>query len=49
VMASAIAAIKAEGYTGIWGADGDHLQTRADIFRVAEAGYTFLPSTPLIT
>ena len=46
VMASAIAAIKAEGYTGIWGADGDHLQTKADIFRVAEAGYTFFTIDP---
>ena len=46
VMKSAIDAIKAEGYTGVWGADGDHLQTREDVFRVAEAGYTFFTIDP---
>ncbi len=48
VMASAIAAIKEEGYAGVWGADGDHLQTKEDIFRVAEAGYTFFTIDPSV-
>jgi len=46
VMASAMEAIKEAGYTGAWGADGDHLQTKEDVFRVAQAGYTFFTIDP---
>jgi hypothetical protein len=46
VMESAVQAIEEEGYTGVWGADGDHLQTKEDVFRVAEAGYTFFTIDP---
>lgn len=46
VMNAAINAVKNENWEQIWGADADHLQTREDVFRMAEAGYTFYTIDP---
>ncbi len=46
VMCAAQNAIRDYGYSGIWGADADHLQTPEDVTRMAEAGYTFFTIDP---
>ena len=46
VMNAAINAVEQEGWTQPWGADADHLQTQDDVFRMAEAGYTFFTIDP---
>ena len=46
VMNAAVEAVKNNGWTQPWGADADHLQTRDDVFRMAEAGYTFFTIDP---
>ncbi len=46
VMSAAVAAVKAEGWDGIWGADADHLQTREDVFLMADHGYTLFTIDP---
>lgn len=46
VMESATEAVREAGYTGPWGADGDHLQSKEDVYLVANAGYTFFTIDP---
>ena len=46
VMESATAAITAAEYEDAWGADGDHLQTQADVATVAAAGFCFFTIDP---
>jgi tagaturonate epimerase len=46
VMGCARDAIRAAEYEGVWGADGDHLQTPADIAAVAAAGFCFFTIDP---
>lgn len=46
VMAAAQRGIRAEGWTGIWGADADHLKTRDDVNQLAAAGFTFFTIDP---
>ena len=46
VMGAARAALAAEGYTGAWGADADHLKTPDDVRRTAEAGFCFFTIDP---
>src|SRR5688500_7866960 len=46
VMQDAIAGAKEAGYTGIAGADADHLKTPADIDRTAAAGFVFFTLDP---
>jgi len=46
VMNAAVDAVEANSWTQPWGADADHLQTREDVFRMAEAGYTFFTIDP---
>lgn len=46
VMARAQEAVDAAGYTGAWGADGDHLKTPEDVGRVARAGFCFFTIDP---
>ena len=38
VMNAAINAVERTNWNQPWGADADHLQTRDDVFRMAEAG-----------
>ncbi len=46
VMDAARRAIQTEGYSGIWGADADHLKTPQDVVRTAAAGFTFFTIDP---
>ncbi|MFC1786067.1 tagaturonate epimerase family protein [Candidatus Neomarinimicrobiota bacterium] len=46
VMNAAINAVERTNWNQLWGADADHLQTRDDVFRMAEAGYTFFTIDP---
>ena len=45
-MEAAQKAVESEGWDAPWGADADHLKTREDAFRWAEAGYTFFTIDP---
>jgi hypothetical protein len=46
VMGAAKSALAAEGFTGPWGADADHLKTPEDVRRTAEAGFCFFTIDP---
>lgn len=46
VMNAAIASLKAEGFTGTWGADADHLKTEADVDYTAAADFVFFTIDP---
>lgn len=46
VMQAAQSALAAAGYTGTWGADGDHLKTPEDVAAVAAAGFCFFTIDP---
>jgi len=46
VMNAAIKAVELADWKQPWGADADHLQNREDVFRMAEAGYTFFTIDP---
>ena len=46
VMRCARAGLESVGYTGIWGADADHLKTKEDVERTAAAGFTFFTIDP---
>ncbi len=46
VMLAAQNAVSAAGFTGKWGADGDHLKTPEDVQRVAAAGFCFFTIDP---
>lgn len=46
VMDAARDALSQAGYTGIWGADGDHLKTEADIDATAAVGFCFFTLDP---
>ncbi len=46
VMGDAVSALKAGTYTGVWGADADHLKTEADVNRTAGAGFMFFTIDP---
>ena len=46
VMRAASAAIAKAGWAKPWGADADHLQTREDVIRMANAGFTMFTIDP---
>lgn len=46
VMHAAQNALSSAGFTGKWGADGDHLKTPEDVQRVAAAGFCFFTIDP---
>jgi tagaturonate epimerase len=46
VMTAAVNAISAVGYTGVWGADADHLKVEADVDYTAAAGFVFFTIDP---
>lgn len=46
VMSAARQALDAAGFTGVWGADGDHLKTPEDVQSVAAAGFCFFTIDP---
>jgi hypothetical protein len=46
VMDAAVKAVESEKWSGEWGADADHLQTRDDVKRMAAAGFTFFTIDP---
>ena len=46
VMGAAQSALAAEGFSGPWGADADHLKTPADVDRTAAAGFCFFTIDP---
>lgn len=46
VMDAARDALLQAGYTGVWGADGDHLKTEADIDATAAVGFCFFTLDP---
>ncbi len=46
VMDAAKAAIAETGYTGVWGADADHLKTEADVELTSSAGFCFFTIDP---
>jgi hypothetical protein len=46
VMADALNGAKQAGFTGIQGADADHLKTPVDVDRTAEAGFVFFTIDP---
>jgi hypothetical protein len=46
VMHAAADALMAAGWTGKWGADADHLQTREDVQLMARHGFTFFTIDP---
>jgi hypothetical protein len=46
VMDDALAGMAAAGWTGVTGADADHLKTREDVDRTAAAGFTFFTIDP---
>ncbi|MEX0653352.1 MAG: tagaturonate epimerase family protein [Phycisphaeraceae bacterium] len=46
VMAAATDTLNAQGFTGQWGADADHLKTEQDVDVTAAAGFTFFTIDP---
>ena len=46
VMQAATDALAAADFDGLWGADADHLKTREDVDRTADAGFTFFTIDP---
>ena len=48
VLNAAATAVENTGWTQPWGADADHLQTQADVIRMAQAGFTFFTIDPSI-
>ena len=46
VMSAARQSLDAAGFTGTWGADGDHLKTPEDVQSVAAAGFCFFTIDP---
>lgn len=46
VLTAAKNGLTACGYTGVWGADADHLKTREDVEALASAGFTFFTIDP---
>lgn len=46
VMTDALTAAKASGFSGVQGADADHLKTPEDVDRTAAAGFTFFTIDP---
>ncbi len=46
VMGAARNALAEAGYTGVWGADADHLKTEADIDATASEGFCFFTLDP---
>src|SRR5215213_3165960 len=46
VMSAARSALSAEGFTGRWGADADHLKNAEDVRRTAAAGFCFFTIDP---
>ena len=46
VMGDALRGAKEAGYTGVQGADADHLKTPQDVDRTAEAGFVFFTIDP---
>ncbi|NLB54815.1 MAG: hypothetical protein GX811_03455 [Lentisphaerae bacterium] len=46
VMLAAQSAVRQTGWTGTWGADADHLQTKDDVFLMAANGFTFFTIDP---
>jgi hypothetical protein len=46
VMLAAQTTLDRRGYSGIWGADGDHLKTPEDVERVEKAGFCFYTIDP---
>ncbi len=46
VMKAAVLAVERGNWTKPWGADADHLQTREDVLRMAQAGFTFFTIDP---
>jgi hypothetical protein len=46
VISSAAAAVDKSDWSGVWGADADHLQTQADVKLMAQAGYTMFTIDP---
>lgn len=46
VMDAARNALQQAGYTGVWGADGDHLKNEADIDATAAVGFCFFTLDP---
>jgi hypothetical protein len=46
VIGSAAAALRAASYTGLWGADADHLKTQEDVNVTAGAGFVFFTIDP---
>ncbi|MCW5557974.1 MAG: hypothetical protein KIT22_09100 [Verrucomicrobiae bacterium] len=46
VMAAAQSSLQAAGFSGVWGADGDHLKTPEDVAAVAAAGFCFFTIDP---
>ena len=46
VMGDALAGLEAAGWSGVHGADADHLKTREDVERTAAAGFCFSTIDP---
>src|SRR3954451_4804298 len=46
VMGDAVNGAKAAGWTGVQGADADHLKTPQDVDRTADAGFVFFTIDP---
>jgi hypothetical protein len=46
VMSAARRALSHAGFTGVWGADADHLKTAEDVKRTAAAGFCFFTIDP---
>ena len=46
VMQAAQGALKSAEFSGVWGADADHLKTPEDVARMAGAGFTFFTIDP---
>ena len=46
VMQAAVESLKADSYTGIWGADADHLKNQQDVNVTAAAGFCFFTIDP---
>jgi tagaturonate epimerase len=46
VLAAAAAGVEAEGWTGPWGADADHLRTVDEVAAALDAGFTMLTLDP---
>lgn len=46
IINAAVNAVESKKWDQPWGADADHLQNREDVFRMANAGYTFYTIDP---